>query len=184
LETQNNVDVSNILEKKKKEISIRNIPLSTEVWVSNNCYNELNYISKNTGFRSTWDNFGNPQPMSLEELLIMRNTQRKFFERPWIKINGFIDSDYNEIFSVEEILDFLQVKQYYKNSLCPDNIDEIFKLSTEEIEKRVPNMSSGTKATIVVRANDLVEKGELDSLKVILTLEKILNCEIIRPKVE
>lgn len=172
-----------IIEKKKKEVSIRNLPLSTEVWVSNNCPNELNYISKNTGFQTSWDIYGNPQPMSLEELLVMRNSQRKFFERPWIRINGFTDPDYNSIFSVEEILEFLQVKQYYKSSLCPDNIDDIFKLSPAEIEQRVPNMSNGTRANIVVRANDLIESGKLDSLTVIMTLEKVLKCDLSRPTI-
>jgi hypothetical protein len=121
--------------------------------------------------------------MSLEELLIMRNSQRKFFERPWVRIVGFTDPTYDEIFSVEDILDFLQVKQYYKNSLCPDNLDDLFKLPTDELEKRIPNMSLGTKSNIVVRANDLIEKGQLDSLSVIMTLEKLLNCELSRPNI-
>lgn len=182
-ESQKQEEKESIIEKKKKEISIRNLPLSTEVYVSNNCHNGLIYISRGrTGFETSWDYFGNPQPMTLEELLIMRNTQRKFFERPWIRIEGFVDEDYNELFSVEEILDFLQVKKYYSKILCPPNIDDIFKLSPAEIEERVPKMSKGTKANIVVRANTLIESGQLDSLRVIATLEKVLNCELSRPK--
>lgn len=165
----------------KEKINIKNIPLNTTVLVKSNCYGQLIYKSKKTGFQIEWDNVSSEQYMSLEELLTMRNTYRKFFEKNWIIIEGFTDDEYSDI-SSEEILDFLQVKQFYKTLLCPENIDDLFKMKPEEIEKRISNSSAGNKDFIIVRANELIESGELDSLRVINTLEKSLNCELSRPE--
>lgn len=176
-------NINKVVETPKTKLQIKNIPLSTLVSVKKNCFGGLEYISKKTGFETQWDDLDNTdQPISLEELIIMRNSQRKFYEKNWIKILGFIDPEYEHEFSVEEILDFLQVKQFYKASLCPDNIDDVFELSPEQIKERVPNMSSGIKHSIVIRANELITNGKLDSLKVILALEDTLNCELIRPE--
>jgi len=174
-------DVETQSVKEKVKINIKNIPLNTTVLVKSNCYGQLIYKSKKTGFQIEWDNVSSQQYLTLDELLTMRNTYRKFFEKNWVVIEGFIDDEYSDI-STEEILDFLQVKQFYTNLLCPENIDELFKMSSEEIEKRLSNTATGSKDFIIIRANELIESGELDSLRVINVLEKSLNCELSRPE--
>ena len=166
---------------KKNKMSIKNLPLSTSVLVRSNCFGQLVYESKKTGFQIEWNDTNTPQYLTLEELLVMRNTYRKFFEKNWIVIDGFVEPEYSEMFSVEDILDFLQVKRFYKNLLCPENIDDLFKMSADEIEKRIKASSSGSKDFIIIRANELIESRKLDSLTVINTLEKVLNCELSRP---
>ena len=168
------------IPKETKKLEIRNVPLSATVWVVSNCVGELLYISKKTGYEVTWNEFNSKQPMSLEEILVMRNTQKKFMQENWIKISGFIDEIYSQ-FSVEEILTFLQIREYYTNTLCPDDINDVFNMSPEDIKEKVPNMSSGVKNAITIRANDLIKNGQLDSFKRISALETALNCELSRP---
>lgn len=168
-----------VIEKEK--LPINNLPLLTNVWVRSNCYGELIYISKKTGFRTSWDNFRSRQPMTLEELMTMRNTYIKFFTKNLIIIEGFQDPEYAETYSVEEILAYLQVSQYYKSSLCPDNLEEVFRMTPAKIEECVPNMSSGVKSAITIRANELITSGQLDSMKLVASLEKALGCELCRP---
>lgn len=163
-----------------KKLNIRNLPLSATIWVYSNCFGGLKYISKRTGYTVVWDNFKSKQPISLEELITMKNTQRSFFEKNWILLSSFVDAEYENEYSVEEILEFLQVRQYYSSVLCPENLEEVFEMSASEIESRVPNMSTGVKTAISVRANELIESGRLDSLTKIKALEKALNCELIR----
>lgn len=170
------------IKVETKKTNIKNIPISTTVLVRSNCYGQLTYKSKKTGFQIDWDNVQSQQYLSLDELLTMRNTFRKFFEKTWIIIDGFVDDEYSNMFSVEEILDFLQVKQYYKNLLCPENINELFNMTPDEITKRIATASSGSKDFIIIKANELIESGNLDSLKTINTLEKVLNCELSRPE--
>lgn len=172
------VDVSPVEEKEP----IENIPLNATVWVKNNSVGKLVYVSKRTGFLTEWQNNGADQPMSLEELIMMRNTYIKFFKANWITIKGFVSAKYKELYSVEEIYEYLQVKQYYTSSLCPENLDDVFKLSPEEILIRVPNMSAGVRTSILVRANDLIEAKKIDSISVVEALEKALNCELYRTK--
>ncbi len=172
---------SKVEEVVVKKTSIKNLPLFTTVLVRSNCFGQLIYRSKNNGFQIEWNDTNTPQYLTLEELLVMRNTYRKFFEKNWIVIDGFVDEEYSEQFTVEDILDFLQVKQYYKNLLCPENVDDLFKMSAEEIEKRIKASSSGSRDFIIIRANELIESRKLDSLTVINTLEKVLNCELSRP---
>lgn len=163
-----------VIEKEK--LPINNLPLFTKVWVRSNCYGELIYISQ-----KTWDNFGSRQPMTLEELITMRNTYIKFFTKNLIIIEGFQDAEYAQTYSVEEILEYLQVSQYYKSSLCPDNLEEVFRMTPDKIEECVPNMSSGVKSAITIRANELITNGQLDSMKLVTSLEKALGCELCRP---
>jgi len=184
-ETESNIKsldskVEKVVDKKVKT-SIKNLPLTTSVLVRSNCFGQLVYKSKKTGFQIEWDDTNTPQYLSLDELLVMRNTYRKFFEKNWVVIDGFVESEYNNEFSVEDILDFLQVKSFYKNLLCPENINDLFKMSSVEIENRIKNSSSGSKDFIIIRANELIESKQLDSLNVINTLEKVLNCELSRP---
>lgn len=168
------------IKEKKKNISIASIPSYTNVLVRSNCFGQLIYVSTKTRQQIEWDNTTTPQYMSLDELLVMRNSQKKFFESAWVAIDGFVDKEYADLFSVEDILDYLQVKQYYKNALCPENIDNLFTMSPEEIEKRIVNSSSNSKDMIIIRANEFIQSGKLDSLKVITALEKALNCELDR----
>jgi len=178
-----NAVVSNISEEKieKKKPNISNIPPSTYVWVASNVYGGLIYISQRTGTRIEWSDYNNRQLMTLDEVITMRNTQRSFIEKNWVRIIGFVDAEYADTYSLEELLEYLQIKEYYKDSLCPENIDDVFALSPEEIKKRVPNMSEGVKNNIIVRANDLIKNGKLDSHKKILALEEALKCELSKP---
>lgn len=168
------------IEEEKEPIE--NIPLNATVWVKNNSVGKLVYVSKRTGFLTEWQNNGADQPMSLEELIMMRNTYIKFFKSNWITIKGFVSAKYKDLYSVEEIYEFLQVKQYYTSSLCPNNLDDVFQLTPEEILKRVPNMSAGVRSSILIRANDLIESKKIDSISVVEALEKALNCELYRTK--
>ncbi len=176
---ENNTDLQIKNEESVQRLDVHHLPLSTLVWVKSNCYGELIYISSKTGFSTSWESYGSRQAMSLEELIIMRNSTN-FFKKNRVVIDSFQDSEYEYLYTVEEILDFLNVKQYYKDAICPKNIDDIFKFSPSDIEKRVPKMSNGVKTTITIRANELIQSGELDSLKVISALEKALNCELSR----
>ena len=140
--------VEESIPTKVKKPFINNLPLHTMVWVRSNVPNELIYVSKKTGLTTSWENYGVPQPLTLEELVTMRNTQINFFKRNLIIIEGFQDPEYNETYSVEEILAYLQVTQYYTSSLCPSNLDDVFKMTPDKIEECVPRMSSGKKFDI------------------------------------
>ena len=110
----------------------------------------------------------------------MRNTQPKFFERTYIVIDGFIETELSETLSAEDIYEYLQATKFYKSFLCPENIDELFKMKPADITKKLNGTSTINKDNIIIRANQMIESGELDSMKVIATLEKELGCELYK----
>jgi hypothetical protein len=169
-------------EKQNSKVKIKNLPLNTNVIVRSNRYGQLIFICKKYNKRFDWDNVGTTQTLTLDELQAMRNESRKFFEKTWIVVDGFSDEEYADLYSPEEIYDYLTVTQYYKNLLCPENIDLLFTMSAEEIEKRIKSSSSGSRDLIIVRANELIEARKLDALTVIETLEDVLKCELSRPE--
>lgn len=179
-ENTENKDITTKSEIQTPKIDIKNLPLHTTVRVRSNTFGELIYVSKKSGFKVSWNDNTTPLYFSLDELLVMRNTQIKFFEENWIVIDGFVDKEYADVFSADDIYEYLQVTTYYKSYLCPQNIDDLFSMKPDAIIKRLKGTSNINKDFIIIRANQLIEDGTLDSLKVISTLEKELGCELYK----
>lgn len=77
------------------------------------------------------------------------------------------------------VIDYLGVRQLYRNALTLDNFDDLFNKSPAEIEKIIAGLSKGQKRSVSYRARQLIESGEIDSNKAISALEKALNTELI-----
>lgn len=178
--TEKTDEVKIVKEKKVEKINIRTLPLHTVINVRSNVFGELIYKSIKNGFKVSWNDNITPLGFTLDELLIMRNTQPKFFERTWIVIDGFIDTEISETLSAEDIYEYLQATKFYKSFLCPENIDELFTMKPDDIVKRLRGTSTINKDAVIIRANEMIESGELDSIRVITTLEKELGCELYK----
>ncbi len=161
-----------IIDVEKKPLKTRKtrrkLPLDMLVEVTNGYAGQLNYVSKkNAGYSIVFDSFGQKDDMELGELVSARNSQKRFFTDNWFLIDD------------AEVLEYLNVAKFYENSFTAENFDDIFEMSEDEILKVVPTMTTGQKNTLVYRTKQLVEEGELDSLKTIDALEKALETEII-----
>jgi hypothetical protein len=146
----------------------RQIPLNTLVEVKNGFNGKLVFVSKKTvGYKVVFDNFGDTDYIELDELVSASNSQRSFFQKNW-----FIIDDY-------EILEFLNVSRFYENALDIDEFDEIFTKTDVEIAEIISKLSDGQKNTLIYRSRQLIDEGGIDSRKIIETLEKSLNVELI-----
>ena len=132
-------------------------------------YGELTYISRKTGYQIIWDDFGCTNPVTVGDLIDMRNGQKRFFEEPWIVLLG----DRAPI-----IIDYLQVGKYYKNISKLEDFDEIFNYEPADIPAVVKELSQGTKEIIARRAYALIQDGELDSRKMIEAIESATGFKI------
>lgn len=137
------------------------------VTVRNGFQGRLVYKSKRTGERWAWDEFGAEQDMELSELKNARNSNKKYFINNWF------------MFDEDWIVDYLGMRQYYKNSLPIQDFDKLFEKSSSEIEKVVSKLSDGQKKSVAYRAKQLISEGGIDSNKVITTLEKCLGTELV-----
>lgn len=137
------------------------------VTVRNGFQGELVYRSPKTGERFVWDSFGSEQDMELSELRTARSAHKKYFENNWF------------LFDDPEVIEYLGLRQYYKNALSVDDFDDIFRLPAGKLKERLSLLSKGQRRSVAYRAKQLIADGQIDSIKVISTLEECLGIELI-----
>lgn len=113
-----------------------------------------------------WNSIGESCEIPYSELMIMRNSQRAFFEKNWIVAD-------------RDVLEQLDVARYYSTEIDYDNVDAIFKMSPSDIEKTISVISDETKGAIRVRAISMYKSGALDSVQKIRALERALNIDLL-----
>lgn len=151
----------------KKAIVPKDVDATQYVTVRNGFQGQLVYKSKRTGEIFVWDSFGSEQEMELRELRNAKNSYKKFFINNWF------------MFDEDWIVDYLGVRQYYKNAIPIDNFDDIFNEKPSEIKKTVAELSEGQKKSVAYRAKELIAENKIDSISVISALEDALHIELI-----
>lgn len=158
-ETANDVEV--------QEIIPHDIDDTQYVTVRNGFHGPLVYVSKRTGEKIVWDEFGAEQDMELRELKNAKNSRKHFFINNWF------------MFDDKWVLRYLGVERFYKSAISIDDFDNIFKMKPKELEKAIASLSDGQKKSVAYRAHELIADRQIDSLSVIDTLEKTLGIELI-----
>lgn len=139
------------------------------VTVHNGHHGTLIYKSKRTGETFVWDEYGEEQEMQIRELKDAKNSNKKFFINNW-----FVFDDEHQW-----VVDYLGMRNFYRNSIGLGKFDDIFKLSPAELKTELDSMSDGQKSSVACRARQLIIDGEIDSRKIIATLEETLGVELI-----
>ena len=156
-----------ISEATKKPVVPKEIDPNQIITVRNGFQGRLVYKSKRTGERWSWESFGAEQDMELSELKNARNSNKKYFINNWF------------MFDEDWVIDYLGMRQYYKNSLNIKDFDQLFKKSVSEIEDIISKLSDGQRKSVAYRAKQLIAEEEIDSNRVINTLEKCLGVELV-----
>lgn len=137
------------------------------VTVKNGFNGTLVFKSKRTGEVFVWDSFGSEQEMELQDLRSAKNTYKAFFVNNWF------------LFDDPEIIEWLGMSQYYKHALNTEAFKELFSSTPEKIKETVAKLSDGQKKSAAFRAKQLIQEGEIDSIKIINALEESLSVELI-----
>lgn len=154
-------------EKTVKPIVPKDIDPEQYVTVRNGFQGRLVYVSKHTGERFVWDQFGAEQEMELRELKNAKNSYKKFFENNWF------------MFDEDWIVDYLGVQRFYRNAVRIEDFDEIFQKDAKTISEIISDMSDGQKKSVAYRARVLIADGAIDSNKAIAALEESLGVELV-----
>lgn len=158
-----------VAEAKTAPIVAKEIDINQLITVRSGFHGRLIYKNSRTNEKFIWTEFGEPQYIELKELRNAKGVDKKFFINNWF----MFDEEF------EWVIDYLGMRQYYKNALTLDKFDEIFQKTPAEIEKAIAKMSDGQKQTVGYRARQLIADGEIDSNKAIAALERALNIELI-----
>lgn len=156
-----------VSETTKKPVVPKEIDPNQIITVRNGFQGRLVYKSKRTGERWSWESFGAEQDMELSELKNARNSNKKYFISNWF------------MFDEDWVIDYLGMRQYYKNSLNIQDFDQLFKKPVGEIEDIISKLSEGQRKSVAYRAKQLIAEEEIDSNRVINTLEKCLGVELV-----
>ena len=155
-------------EPKKRNYKVKKkLDPNMLIPVRNGFHGPLVYISKKTREEYFWSEFGDEQEIELAELKNARSSSKKFFENNWFMIDD------------PEVLEYLGVTPMYKYALRIDSFDDLFSKTPKGIEETIAKLSKGQRRSVAYRAKQLIEDEEIDSLKVIETLEKALGIELI-----
>ena len=153
--------------KRQYKVKERKFSPNELVVVRNGFEGKLVYVSPRTGEKFVWDELGSELDMELVDLRAAKNAHKGYFENNWFVIDD------------EEVLEYLGVKRMYQGALSTEEIEKLFKMAPEEIEEKLNQIPKGQKQTIIYRAKRMIVDGEIDSIKVIRTLEKCLGVELI-----
>lgn len=156
-----------VSETTKKPVVPKEIDPNQIITVRNGFQGRLVYKSKRTGERWSWESFGAEQDMELSELKNARNSNKKYFINNWF------------MFDEDWVIDYLGMRQHYKNSLNIQDFDQLFKKPVGEIEDIISKLSEGQRKSVAYRAKQLIAEEEIDSNRVINTLEKCLGVELV-----
>ena len=162
-----------VLEAPKKEAPKqvykvrKQLDPHTIVTVKNGFPGMLIYESSKTGEMFRWESLGDEQDMELQELKNARNASKAFYVNNWFRIDD------------PEILDYLGVAEYYKNALNLIDDETLRALKPEDIRSTVMKMSDGQKLALKYRVKQMIESGDIESMKMITAFEEALGVELI-----
>lgn len=168
VENDNAADDAVVQPKAKPELRVkRSFDPNGYVTVRNGFNGRLVYVSRRTGEKFVWDEFGAEQDMELQELKNAKSSYKAFFENNWF------------LFNDPEIISYLGIERYYAKSLSFDEFDELFTKTPEEMERRIAMLPNGQKQSLVYKAREMIANREIDSMRIVDTLERCLGAELI-----
>lgn len=162
-------DTSNIgVQMERQEAMVaKEIDPHQIITVRNGFQGTLIYKDKRTGADYRWEDFGDVQDIELGELRSARGSAKKFFENNWF------------LFDEEWVPEYLGMGKYYKHALNSEDFDGIFTKSPDELEAVLAELSDGQRKSVGYRARQLIASGEIDSRKIVSTLEHCLGVELV-----
>ena len=92
--------------------------------------------------------------------------------------DGLIQNLYDLFPQTPEVIDYLNVGQYYKNALRYEDFDTLFDGDPADVERVLNGLSAGQKRTVSYRARALVAEGKIDSLSMIAAIERALAVKL------
>ncbi len=144
--------------------------LNRMICLKNIASGKLIYVSKRQiGYKIEWEKPGDTNYIELGEFINLKNSDSRFVTEPWIRI---LEDD--EI----EILKYANIFKYYEEILGLNNVSDILKLDFNKFKKKFDKLPDGYKNSVVEQAAQMINNGELDSIKIKNYIEKEMGIEL------
>lgn len=143
----------------------KQVDLSEMVPVINMSQASFEYTARKGNGYLLLENYLDTDYMTIEDLQIMKNTQRGVFKKGWL----FIDD--------EDAVEYLGLKKEMDAILSEDELNEFFTLDTETIQNKLQNYSTGMKENIYHALKIKFNNDEVSNVKTIKTIENSLGID-------
>lgn len=150
--------------KEIKKIKKKRVTKDVEVVVMNNTNGKLFYRCPKTSTIIEMQGFGDTETLTIEQLNVMKNSQKSMLEKFWIVL---VDVEDDEI-SLEDVLEQLRIKKLYNGfTFSEDAIDNLITETTyEEFQSEIRKMKNNLVLIVAQRMKILNKEGEFgDSYK-------------------
>lgn len=169
-------DTTEVNVKSKKKLVLSNDILLN---VESTTFGRLIYVNNHTGDKVVWENEGEIQQISVENIREMKSRQPSFFKDYLIRIISVEEPGYED-YTAEEIYKALTLQQYYANSML--DVEDLILNQTDKISDYIEKMGKSFKTSLIIKCNDMIKDGTLDSFSTIIQLQKILNTDLMDEK--
>lgn len=163
---QEEKDAVELEAQESVEVAKQTFKDSDLIMVMNGLNGSLTHRSRSTGRIWQFHEFGQIDKIPYSELLTIRNLNGKVFKEGWmIVLNKQIQEDFGLV-------------DTYKNILTPENIEEVFSKSVEDMEEFVKSLPQGMKVTFIGKARELYNAKKIDSKRVIDFIESYFGISL------
>lgn len=129
---------------------------------------KLVYYSTKTHERYEWSNYGDITDVLYEDLLSMKSAKSQFIYKPL-----FVIAD-------EDLLadpSWSKIQEFYDQVEIVDDAEDYLNQTPERLKQLLLQAPDGVKNTIKITASQMINKGELDSIRKIKVLDEVLGTE-------
>lgn len=146
--------------------------------VRSNQYGGLVFVNSRTKEKTNWSYIDDVQDLTVADIRDMRANNRRFFEEPWVCIEGIKTPGYEDV-TKDELLDMLGLSRYYSKSTRPERLSDVLEWDIDEIRAQVPKMSASTKENLIVALTDALRHGTMNALDRVRVWEEELQCTLL-----
>lgn len=140
--------------------------ISDETVIVRSTTDNVTFISPKTKIEYNWLTKGDVEPLPIVEILAMENASKRFLHTPWLVVED------------ERVIDALDLKRTYDLIKKVENVDELIKLSKDEISKIFNELPSQYKNNFRNEIFKKVKSRELNNLSTIDSLSEILHIDL------
>lgn len=155
------------VEKKPVRAKRVEIDMNELIPCRSTTHGNLIYISKRTGERFFWNDYGDVQDIPFGELRNLNSTYPAF-----IKDVLFVIDD-------EEAVEALGMAKLYEGIFDIEDIETLFDKEYRDLEETLEKLPKGLKDSAATKARELMKSGKLDSRSKIKLIEEKLKIELL-----
>ena len=170
MQSINNTEtVSNeVIEEKPKKITKSYLrKIKDKEIVVRSVAGVVSFKSPKTNILYKWTEIGDEEVLTVDEILTMDSTSRRFLNTPWLVIDD------------KEVIEGLGLSNLYETIEKVEDVDNLLSLEIDEIEEVINKAPYEYKKTLAGVVFEKVNNKELRDMVVIKELERILGTTLL-----